>query len=96
MLTAGTTSFTARLRDLTTDASYEEEAEIPNEEISQQDRPRVKPGAIFLWGIGCEHMVSGVRKRVSVIAFRAPSTVSERDLLEARAWAAETRHLLRL
>lgn len=86
VLTAGTTSFTARLRDLTADSTYEEEeAEFPIEEISQQDRPRVQPGAVFTWSIGHEDTVSGVRKRVSVIEFRKPSTISEKDLRDGRA-----------
>lgn len=97
VLDVGPDNFTARLLDLTAGSSIEEEeAEVPIEEISEQDRVRVQPGAIFRWVIGYERSPAGVRKRVSVIVFRDLPAVTERDLQEGREWASETRHLLGL
>ncbi|MCY4342357.1 MAG: hypothetical protein OXE83_02125 [Gammaproteobacteria bacterium] len=97
VLSVGPDSFTARLLDLTAGSAYEEEeAEIPIQEISERDRPRIQSGAIFRWVIGYERSTSGVRKRVSVIVFRDLPAITERDLQEGRAWADETRQLLGL
>lgn len=97
VLTADATSITARLRDLTAGSSCEEEeAEIPIEGVPQEDRPRVQPGAFFRWSIGHEHTESGMRRRVSVIVFREPSIVTEKDLSDGQAWATETRRMLGL
>ena len=97
VLSVGPDSFTARLLDLTAGSVYEEEeAEIPIQEISERDRPRIQSGAIFRWVIGYERSTSGVRKRVSVIVFRDLPAITERDLQEGRAWADETRRLLGL
>ncbi len=97
VLEVGANSFTVRLLDLTAGSSIEEEeAEVPIEEISEQERRRIQPGAIFRWVIGYERSPAGVRKRVSVIVFRDLPAVTERDLQEGREWASETRHLLGL
>ncbi len=48
VLGVGPESFTARLLDLTAGSTHEEEeAEIPIQEISERDRPRIQSGAIF-------------------------------------------------
>ena len=97
VLGVGPESFTARLLDLTAGSTHEEEeAEIPIQEISERDRPRIQSGAIFRWVIGYERSTSGVRKRVSVIVFRDLPAITERELQEGRAWAEETRQLLGL
>ena len=97
VLEVGSDNFTARLLDLTAGSSIEEEeAEVPIEEISEQDRLKVQPGAIFRWVIGYERSPAGVRKRVSVIVFRDLPAVTERNLQDGREWATETRHLLGL
>ncbi|MYE87134.1 MAG: hypothetical protein F4X31_12950 [Gammaproteobacteria bacterium] len=97
VLSVGPDSFTARILDLTAGSTHEEEeAEIPIQEISDRDRPRIQSGAIFRWVIGYERSTSGVRKRVSVIVFRDLPAITERDLQEGRAWADETRQLLGL
>ena len=97
VLDVGPKNFTARLLDLTAESSIEEEeAEVPIEEISEQDRLRIQPGAFFRWSIGYEHMASGVQKRVSLIVFHEPSIFTEKDIRDGQAWAAETRRLLGL
>ena len=97
VVSVGTDSFTARLLDLTAGSTHEEEeAEIPSEEVSEQDHCRIQTGAIFRWVIGYERSTSGVRKRVSVIVFRDLPAITERDLQDGRAWADETRQLLGL
>lgn len=61
--------FLARLIDLTNEGP-DEEAELPIEEISQEDLDLVKPGAVFYWSIGYLDRCSGQRTRASVIRFR--------------------------
>jgi hypothetical protein len=63
------TSFIARLVDLT-QRGPDEEAEFPLDEISAEDRPLVRPGAIFYWNIGYHTSYSGQRTRASIMRFR--------------------------
>jgi hypothetical protein len=61
----------ADLIDVTKDSrTAEEKAEIPFEEISDSDRNRVVPGAIFRWVIGYLRKASGTKIRGSIIYFR--------------------------
>ena len=62
-------SFEARLIDLTADTP-EEIAEIPLEEVSEDDFSLIQEGAIFYWNIGYRKMASGQRERVTFIRFR--------------------------
>lgn len=62
-------SFIARLYDLDKKSS-DEEAEFPCEEISEEDRELIMPGAIFYWNIGYHDSWCGQRRRSSVIRFR--------------------------
>lgn len=62
-------SFLARLIDLTEEGP-EEEVELPLEEVSEDDRKLVKPGAIFYWNIGYHDTSRGQRIRSSMIRFR--------------------------
>jgi hypothetical protein len=62
-------SFLARLIDLT-NTGVDEEAEFSMNDISDDDKPLVKPGAIFYWDIGYHTSYSGQRTRSSLIRFR--------------------------
>jgi hypothetical protein len=62
-------SFEARLIDLTANTP-EETAEIPLEEVSEDDFSLIEEGAVFYWNIGYRKMISGQRERVTFIRFR--------------------------
>lgn len=62
-------SFLVRLVDLTC-TGPDEEAEFPWYEVSEEDRPLVRPGAVFYWNIGYHNSYSGQRTRTSIIRFR--------------------------
>jgi hypothetical protein len=62
-------SFLTRLVDLTR-TGPDEEAEFPLDEVSEEDRPLIRPGAIFYWNIGYHNSYSGQRTRTSIIRFR--------------------------
>lgn len=63
------TSFVARLVDLT-QTGPDEEAEFLLDAISAEDRPLVRPGAIFYWNIGYHTSYSGQWVRASIMSFR--------------------------
>ena len=78
MLSADTTSFVARLVDVTIGASHEEEeAVIPRAELSESDDAKMRVGSIFRWVIGYERTRGGTKRRVSQMVFRD---------LPARVW----------
>jgi len=86
----GENDFVARVIDLTAGAEHEEaEATIPLVEISDDDVARMREGSIFRWVIGYERSVTGTKKRVSQIVFRDLPAITEADLRDARAWAAD-------
>lgn len=90
VLEIGDEKFTARLLDLTADASLaEEEAEIPLSEISKNDRDQIGPGSIFRWSIGYERSLAGTKKRVSHIVFRDMPALSKLDMIAGTRWAEE-------
>lgn len=62
-------SFLARLYDLT-QKGPDEEAEFPLEEVSEEDKSLIMPGAIFYWNIGYHDSHYGQRQRSSIIRFR--------------------------
>ncbi len=62
-------SFLTRLFDLTRTGS-DEEAEFSLDDVSEEDRPLIRPGAIFYWNIGYHTSYSGQRTRTSIIRFR--------------------------
>ena len=81
-------AFGARLLDLTAgDVVEQEEATIPLEEISVEDRSRMNIGSIFRWVIGYERSVGGMRKRVSQIVFLDLPPMTEQDLERGSEWA---------
>jgi hypothetical protein len=76
-------AFLARLIDLT-HRGADEEAEFPNDEVSEEDKPLVRPGAIFYWHIGYHTSYSGQRTRVSVIRFRRLPAWTQREIDAAK------------
>ena len=81
------TEFSARLTDLTSGANYaREEADIPLDEISEDDAAKMQVGSIFRWVIGYER-AAGSKKRVSNIVFRDLSAITRTDLRDGEEWA---------
>ena len=79
--------FSARLTDLTSGANYaREEADIPLDEISEDDAAKMQVGSIFRWVIGYER-AAGSKKRVSNIVFRDLSAITRTDLRDGEEWA---------
>lgn len=84
------TEFTARLFDLTAEASHEEEeAQIPLEEVSEADLQRMQIGSLFRWVIGIRRSARGQKERVSLIVFRDLGAMTKRDEEAGKAWAAK-------
>lgn len=78
-------TFDARLRNLT--AGGREVATIDVEEISPEDRARMRVGSLFHWVMGYERSASGTRSNVSRIVFLDPPRLTKRDLERGRRWA---------
>jgi hypothetical protein len=79
-------TFLARLIDLT-NTGTDEEAEFPIEEVSEEDKPLVKLGAIFYWDIGYHTSYSGQRTRISLIRFRRLPAWTQREIDAAKQQA---------
>jgi len=94
VISVGTDSFVARLRDLSFYSEEDEEAEFPIEEISQADIALLAPGAVFYWCVGYWDTVIGQRRRASEIRFRRLPTWSKMQLEKARKEAEELSELL--
>ena len=87
----GTTSFMARLVDLTAGSTYEqEEADIPLADLSDEDSAKIQVGRVFRWVIGYERSATGTKKRVSQIVFRDLPTITKSDLKNGEKWALDT------
>ena len=71
----------------------EQEAEIYIEEVTEDDRALIEPGAVFYWSIGYLDRPSG-RLRASILRFRRLPAWSKRELENADAGAARLRGLL--
>jgi hypothetical protein len=81
----GDETFVARLIDLTSEAKQEEEeVDFPISELSETDKQRLRPGAIFRWAIGYRKTSSGSKERVSCIVFRRLPAWSDRELKDNR------------
>ncbi len=84
----GNDEFEARLLDLTAgDSVAREDAVIPLDDVSAEDRLNMEPGSIFRWVIGYERSVGGARRRVSQIVSLDLPPMTDRDLERGRAWA---------
>ncbi len=83
-------NFVARLADVTSGASHEEEeAVFPRTELSDADDARIRVGRIFRWVIGYERSPAGTKRRVSQIVFRDLPAITRSDLQEGEDWAQE-------
>jgi hypothetical protein len=85
-------SFNARLVTIVGEGPTQE-AEIPFEELEQEDRKLVEPGAVFYWSIGYLDRPSG-RLRTSLIRFRRLPAWTSHEIERARADAKELGVLL--
>lgn len=71
----------------------EQEAEIYTEEVAQDDRALIAPGAVFYWSIGYLDRPSG-RLRASILRFRRLPVWTKRELQSAEAGATRLKSLL--
>lgn len=69
------------------------EAEIYLSEISEDDLPLVKPGAMFYWSIGYIIKSTGAKINASVIRFRRMPTWSRQDIEDAKKQVKSLREL---
>ncbi len=81
-------TFDARLRDLT--GGGREVATIDLEEVSPEDRARIRVGSLFHWVMGYE-TINGTRSNVSRIVFLNSPRMTERDLKSGQEWADRLR-----
>ena len=88
----GEETFTAIIEDVL-ERSPVEEVEIYLEEISQDDRPLVVPGARFYWIIGYRDVIGAPRRRTSIITMQRLPGWTDDDLREAQGWAARIQQL---
>lgn len=80
----------ARLVDLTAGGqAADDEASIPIDEISEDDRDKLAPGRLFRWAIGYQRLPGGTKQRTSQIVFRQLPAWTRRDVETARLEAAE-------
>lgn len=78
-------NFIARLTDLTNRGQPDsEEAEIPLDELDDEDRAAIAPGKIFFWTIGYERTAAGQKRRVSKIKFRQLPRWTARQIEKGR------------
>jgi hypothetical protein len=76
----GESSFGATLRSLRDPADTEKQAEIPIDEVSEDDVELLAPGAVFYWAVGYEISPAGTRTRFSRIKFRRLPSWTRKDL----------------
>jgi hypothetical protein len=93
VLGVGHDSFLARLVDLTL-GSPEEEGEFCLDDISEEDRPLLKLGAIFYWNIGYHDSRTGQRRKVSEIRFRRLPAWTMKEIEAAKREATRLRDLI--
>jgi hypothetical protein len=72
-------AFLARLIDLT-QTGADEEAEFSIDDISEEDKALITPGAIFYWDIGYHTSYSGQRTRESMIRFRRLPAWTQKEI----------------
>lgn len=85
--------FSVVLRDLTPSKAADLEAVLPLEEVSEEDLPLLKEGAVLYWTIGYEHTLTGQRKRVSIIRLRRLPAWTRKDIGRVKERAAELKKL---
>lgn len=85
---ASANTFFARLHDLTAD-NPEEEAEFSIDEVMEDDKNLLMPGAVFYWSIGYHTSETGQQLRASVIKFRRLPAWRGKELKEIESKARE-------
>jgi len=75
-------TFIARLRNLTEDLP-DEEAEFIVEDLSKDDLPLLRDGAIFYWNMGYRDLVGGQRIACHMINFRRLPAWTSREIAKA-------------
>lgn len=80
--------FLARLIDLT-ESRMEEEAEFPLEEVPDEDKILIEPGAVFYWNIGYLNKRGGQKIRASMIRFRRLPAWTYNDVAKAKQEAED-------
>lgn len=82
--TVGSSEFTASLIDLTQKRDIEEEeADFSIDDLTDEDKKLLKPGAVFRWLIGYRS-IGGTKERISKIVFRRLPQWTEGELRESR------------
>jgi hypothetical protein len=87
-------SFVGRVVDLTNHANPEELVTFDLEELSEEDRELVQPGAAFYWTVGVEQSRAGQIKNVEMFNFRRLPRWTSSAIREAEKRAAEIALLL--
>lgn len=88
-----TDSITVKLYDKTGESS-QALAEIYLNEISESDKPYLRPGAIFYWHVGYSDCVSGQRTKASRIIFRRLPQWSKKEIESSLDEATKTVDLI--
>jgi len=83
-------TFLARLYDIS-NKGFEEEAEIPLEEISDDDKELLEEGAVFYWSLGYLKKKNGQKIRQSIIKFRRLPTWHTSEIQSAQKNASRIR-----
>lgn len=88
-------TFVARLKSIKGDSGQKEtEAKIFIEDVPQNDREYIEPGAVFYWSIGYLDKRSGQRMRGSIIRFRRLTSWTKKDTASAKRKMVEIRELI--
>ncbi len=88
-------TFVARLKSIKGDSDQKEtEAEIFIDDVPQNDRKYVEPGAVFYWSIGYQDKRSGQRMRGSIIRFRRLTSWTKKNIVNAERKMVEIRELI--
>jgi hypothetical protein len=73
-------TFVARLNDLTDEKHPPERAVFALAEVDDDDRPLLQPGAVFYWSIGYHHNPAGTRTLSNDLRFRRLPQWTARDV----------------
>ena len=92
----GVDEFSVVLRDILRVDTPEYEALLPTEEISEDDLPLLKEGAVLYWTIGYKQNRTGTRERVSAIRLRRLPAWSRADIERVRKEAHELDELFKV
>ncbi len=86
-------SFIARVNDRTNPSNPDEVVIFEFDELSQEDKKLVEPGASFYWTIGTERSPAGTIRNVEMVSFRRLPRWSSSSVREAEQEAREIAQL---